>query len=208
MADHDVRERCAEAALEAKLPAHFQWGQEAMGHFVYGLQRAAEAIRALDLPLTSAREVTEDARERAYNAGVLFMVQNPEYAAHSAASMKRLTDLVVEAALASAPQPACVGVGEDVVRQAREFMRANDWNPNNRACELMTALCDALSPAPSPQAGCDEEHAYRVAVRDAAGIIEAKLPHYGEGYERLLMDIRDEIIALEPRTTLSARREG
>lgn len=39
---------------------------------------------------------------------------------------------------------------------------------------------------------------YEQAKADAVKIIEAKLPHYGEGYERLLIDVRDEINLLSP----------
>lgn len=40
---------------------------------------------------------------------------------------------------------------------------------------------------------------YEQAKADAAQVIEAKLPHYGEAYERLLVDVRDEINLLKPR---------
>jgi len=69
----------------------------------------ASAIRAHPLPAVSGGEVTDRARERAYNAGLLFMVQNPDYAVHSAASMKRLTDLIVEPASAQGREHNLVG---------------------------------------------------------------------------------------------------
>lgn len=38
---------------------------------------------------------------------------------------------------------------------------------------------------------------YEQAKADAVKIIEAKLPSYGEGYERLLVAVRDEINAMQ-----------
>lgn len=43
----ETLEEAAMAAEGASLPSHFQWGGEAMGHFQFGTQRAAEAIRSL-----------------------------------------------------------------------------------------------------------------------------------------------------------------
>ncbi len=43
----------------------------------------------------------------------------------------------------------------------------------------------------------DIRHGYEKARAAAVKIIEAKLPHYGEGYERLLIDVRDEINAMQ-----------
>jgi hypothetical protein len=43
----------------------------------------------------------------------------------------------------------------------------------------------------------DMRSGYEQAKADAVKIIEAKLPHYGEAYERLLIDVRDEINAMQ-----------
>lgn len=43
----------------------------------------------------------------------------------------------------------------------------------------------------------DERRGYERAKCDAVKIIEAMLPHYGEGYERLLIVVRDEINAMQ-----------
>ena len=45
-----VVEECAVAAELAELPAHFQWGDDAMEQFNFGKKRAAIAIRALATP--------------------------------------------------------------------------------------------------------------------------------------------------------------
>ena len=45
----------------------------------------------------------------------------------------------------------------------------------------------------------DYERGYLAAIKDAEGCIEKKLPHYGEAYERLLMDVRDDIGFLSHR---------
>jgi hypothetical protein len=53
----------------------------------------------------------------------------------------------------------------DTVRQAREYMKANGWNPNNRGCELMTELCS-----------CSEQAAARLTALEAENAaLEAKI---------------------------------
>lgn len=42
----------------------------------------------------------------------------------------------------------------------------------------------------------DFERGYRAAISDAVKVVEERLPHYGDGYERLLIDVRDGITIL------------
>lgn len=105
--------------------------------------------------------ITSDVERVAYEAGLRFMVQNPDYADHSAASMKRLTDSIVAAIAAmpggenAGPIPAAVSSatrGEIAAFQAAEA--ACYHYPGKEQQELRAAYCrgaaDAVEASPSP----------------------------------------------------------
>ena len=71
-----MREAAAKAALGAQLPAHYQWGHDAMEQFHVGKERSAAAIRALPIPQQPAspwRPIEEAPKD-----GTLVLVYAPE----------------------------------------------------------------------------------------------------------------------------------
>lgn len=195
--DSDVRERCAEAGSVLCVPKiqtfeAWQWtGQESatwptwLGPLSQMLTNGLEPgwwficqpqfdrpfvvtaedfdrkyIRALGLPLTSAREVTDA------------MVDAAEVVlAKRQLTLSPFRDDVreaLEAALASAPQPAGVGVGD----------QADNPNVARPLAPDAAGHAPFLSPAPSPQAVTD-------AMVDAAQETYEHSPEYGMGDEAM-----------------------
>lgn len=104
--DRDVRERCAEIAdkIAGQMDRDGKYAQR-QGHIrQFDECRAAECtalriagdIRALDLPLTSAREVTDAMVDAAFNWDAL----------NALPTWREQIRGIIQAALASAPQPA------------------------------------------------------------------------------------------------------
>lgn len=223
--DRDVRERCAEIARSLKLktagPTRVDWQ---LG-YTAACREIEELIRALDLPLTSAREVTDHLR-RAFRA-----VDNKDWeylftnlldgSGHGQFWCAVLSE--ARTALASAPQPACVGEDEMAGRKAKMLalhravcavrsrrMPAFEHDGTallddlGLACLWGAQAIDALSPAPSPQAGGVTLH---LEPRDDGGWRLSSPTHpglilSGVGMHDVLTRVPSALRAL------SARREG